>query len=327
MIVMADNWSRERKRDRDHNVARSRARAARRSGRPCTHCARPLNALRSSKRFCSDLCRKRAWRGHAPVVCAHQRRVHEDLRTMEPKAVASSLDGYSVALIRREAALPLIRRYEWLGNIGRATIFVGLLSPVRDLQGVACFGPGPGGPIQQHRIGGPALCLERGACVHYAPKNAASFLISRAVKLVHRSFGVGRFFAYCDPEAGEYGGVYQAAGWVYLGQGLKGKDGQRRFREAVLQAGRDPEAPANWQSDQALRRGGRRLTLRQARRCGWVIVRRAAKHVYAVCVGRERRRWCRDMPSAPYPKPHPEARLLRTRLDAAARMGPTPDPG
>jgi hypothetical protein len=52
-------------------------------------------------------------------------------------------------------------------------------------------------------LGGPALCLERGACVHWAPKNAASFLISRAVKFLHRTLGVVRFFAYAGCGSGE----------------------------------------------------------------------------------------------------------------------------
>src|SRR5215831_5597583 len=73
------------------------------------------------------------------------------------------------------------------------TIFVGLLSPRRELQGVTCFGHGPTGRIRV-LIGSPVLCLERGACVYYAPKNAASFLISRALRLIHRSTEIARFF-------------------------------------------------------------------------------------------------------------------------------------
>jgi hypothetical protein len=206
-------------------------------------------------------------------------------------------------MIARGDARSLVQRYEWLGNIGRARIFVGLLSPSRELHGVVCFGHGPAGTIRE-KIGGAALCLERGACVHWAPKNAASFLISRAVKLVSRSTGVATFFAYADPEAGEYGAVYQAAGWIYLGQGLNGKASDRRRRQYVLPPGRDPRHPAHWRCDRELRRKGRRLTLAQARRKGWVVATRGAKHVYAVCVGGKRREWCIGL-SLPYPAPHP----------------------
>jgi hypothetical protein len=239
---------------------------------------------------------------------AHQRLLRE------PQTAAASLDGYRVEEITRAAAEPLIERYEWLGNIGRARIFVGLFSPSRELHGVVCFGPGPAGTIRD-RIGDPALCLERGACVPGSPANAASFLISRAVKLVSQITGVDRFFAYADPEAGEYGGVYQAANWLYLGQGLNGKAGQRRRRQCVLPPGSDPSHPARWRTDRDLRRGGRRLTLAQARRKGWVVAVRAAKHVYAVCIGREAKRWRQTIRSLSYPAPHP--RLKRARSTAS----------
>jgi hypothetical protein len=239
----------------------------------------------------------------APAAKAHQRRIREQWATVEPRAGAASLDGYTVEMIARGDAAPLIRQYEWLGNIGRSTIFVGLFSPERELQGAVCFGHGPAGTIRK-KLGGPALCLERGACVHWAPKNAASFLISRAVKLVHRMTGVERFFAYADPEAGEYGGIYQAAGWIYLGQGLNGKASDRRRRQYVLPPRSDPSDPANWRCDRDLRREGQRLTVAGARRRGWVIAARSAKHVYAVCVGGQRREWCNGL-SLPYPAPHP----------------------
>src|SRR5262245_57949890 len=120
-----------------------------------------------------------------------------------PRQPAPSLDGYAVETISRNDALPLIMRYEWLGNPGTANLFVGLKSPDRELQGVACFGYGPAGIGMRQRLGGPALCLERGACVHYAPRNAASFLITHACKLVCRITGTERFYAYADPMAGE----------------------------------------------------------------------------------------------------------------------------
>ena len=242
------------------------------------------------------------WRQRRRPV-AHQRRLRHRLTRTDPRPSATSLDGYTVALIPRHDAAPLIRRYEWLGTMGRASIFVGLVSPAGETEGVAAFGYGPGGPIR-NIIGGPALCLKRGCCVHYAPPNAASFLISHAVKLVRDLFGVDRFFAYADPEAGEYGAVYQAANWHYLGQGLNGKRGYRRRRQYVLPPGHNPRK-ANWRSDRDLRRQGRRLTVTQARAQGWKIETRAAKHVYAVCLGRNRAAWRESLPSRPYPKPRP----------------------
>jgi len=275
-------------------------------------------------------------------IAAHQRKIREALMRDDPRPVVPSLDGYAVETISRDEARPLIERYEWLGDVGRATRFVGLFSPADELQGVACFGWGPRGghggckPSRSITdiIGSPAMCLERGACVHYAPPNAASFLITRACKLIWREDEVARFFAYGDPEAGEYGAVYQACGWVYLGQGLDGGRG-RATRDFVLPPGADPAVASNWKTTRILRRvparlrppgmkpdakGRYRMGYEQARALGWKIprksldeVERGAKHVYATIVGgnsfkerEQRKEWARKVGGKPYPAPRPE---------------------
>jgi hypothetical protein len=255
-------------------------------------------------------------------VIAHQRKIREEMALTNPRESASTLDGYSVETISRNDAIPIIMHYEWLRTIGRSTIFVGLLSPLREIEGVACFGWGPGGNIRR-MIGVPALCLERGACVHYAPQNAASYLISMACKLVYRIHGVARFFAYADPMAGEYGAVYQAANWLYLGQGLDGGKGREK-RWFVLAPGRDGDKPENWQTTRILRRQNPRLHLRNCEAAGWRKVKRGGKHVYAINVGRDRRRWRKERLHAQkavhggylaYPAPYPELK----RNPASAR--------
>jgi hypothetical protein len=254
---------------------------------------------------------------------AHQRLIRERLTLADPQAQAASLDGYSVETISRQDAIQVILRYEWLGTMGRTVHHVGLLSPARELHGVACFGHGPAG-YMRGLIGAPALCLERGACVHYAPANAASFLISNACKLIYRIYGVALFFAYADPKAGEYGGVYQAAGWVYLGQGLQGTRKGRPLRYEVLRPGLDPNNDGNWRSTRELRRGARseHLLFAEAVAQGWQIRRRAGKHVYATHVGRDRKRWRKTMVSLPYPAPHPE---LKRKHSAAVFHLTTPE--
>jgi hypothetical protein len=241
---------------------------------------------------------------------AHQRIIREHYAKEEPRTKIRSLSGYSVESINKKAAQPIILRYEWLGTLGTATIFIGLFSLERELQGVVCFGYGPntGGWAVRRLIGEPALCLERGACVHYAPANAASFLINAAVKLIRRMNGTSRFFAYADPMAGEYGAAYQAAGWDYLGQGIKnGKC--RRERYCVLAPGLDPNNPANWRTTRVLRprNGTPSLGFAQARALGWLIALRPAKHLYATCLDRKQRlAWKKIFPPLPYPSPRPE---------------------
>jgi hypothetical protein len=143
--------------------------------------------------------------GKQPESIAHQRIIRDARAISDPgEVVAASLRGYAVEVIDKVVAASLIRKFGWLGNAGRATRFVALYSPKRELHGVACFGHRPAGDIREV-IGEPALYLERGACSHHAPRNAASFLITKACKLICRITGTAIFFAYCDPLAGESG--------------------------------------------------------------------------------------------------------------------------
>lgn len=245
---------------------------------------------------------------NAPV--AHQRKLRELFAKASDRTPMLTLDGCAVETVTRQSAASIIIPYEWLGDMGRATIFAGLFSPGRELLGVACFGYGPAGFIRQ-RIGEPALCLERGACVYWAPPNAASFLIAHACKLVCRITKVERYFAYCDPMAGEYGAVYQAANWLYLGQGLDGREGRRR-RYFVLPPGANPDNPANWRTTRELRRGVH-MTFDQARAAGWQIASREGKHVYAIHVGRAAKTWRAGVGGKAYPAPRPE--LKRRKAD------------
>lgn len=240
---------------------------------------------------------------------AHQRIVRDRHMAESPRIQARSLDGYSVEQIGRIEASGVISKYEWLGTMGRTIHFVGLFSPCRELEGVACFGYGPQGDIRRV-IGEPAWCLERGACVHWAPPNAASYLISRACKLVRRLTKVDIFYAYGDPMAGEYGAVYQACNWAYLGQGIK--NGKERIsRLSVLPPEKDPDNPRNWQKTRALRnpRSGVRLSFAEARALGWTIALRDAKHVYAVNLGKDRKRWLKALVTRPYPAPRPHLKI------------------
>jgi hypothetical protein len=74
----------------------------------------------------------------------------------------------------------------------------------------------------------------------------------------------------------------------------------------VLARGGDPDDPAQWKTSRALRRHGRCLNFAEALDAGWLIETRAAKHVYATHVGRDRRTWREALATLPYPKPRPE---------------------
>ena len=58
--------------------------------------------------------------------------------------------------------------------------------------------------------------LSRGACAFWTPSGSATRLISGSCKIL-KSEGIVAVIAYCTPEAGEIGTIYQAAGFTYYG--------------------------------------------------------------------------------------------------------------
>lgn len=119
----------------------------------------------------------------------HQRTIRDEEARKDPRAVLPNLDGAFVQRITSKQAKPIILRYEWLGTMGRTKLCYGLFTNDKSLIGVALFG-WPGGVQSRDICGkeyrGQAICLERGACVHWAPKNAPSFLIRHATRAAYR---------------------------------------------------------------------------------------------------------------------------------------------
>jgi hypothetical protein len=178
----------------------------------CRACGEPQTAQRSTRRYCTSACRLRAYRAdRKPMLAriAHQRRIRDIEAARDPRPQMASLEGCAVAGIPYAEAKAIITRYEWLSSMPAAPrACYGLKDPSGELIGVAAFAAGPApesGDIcgREHRD--DAVCLARGACVHWAHPHAASFLISRACKLASKQFGWKIFYAYADPRAGEIG--------------------------------------------------------------------------------------------------------------------------
>ncbi len=127
-----------------------------------------------------------------------------------------SVDNASVKEITRDKALPIILQYEWLGTLPvNYSKFCGLYFG-STLSGVVCF--------VDVKFGGrftlwnyKAVCLGRGACVHFAPTWAASFLIQNSLKLLFKNKNPVYVVAFSDWAAGEIGTIYQSCSWCYLG--------------------------------------------------------------------------------------------------------------
>ena len=242
---------------------------------------------------------------NAPPIkpIAHQYEIREQRAVEEPRETIPSLDGCRVDKVDQAAAKELILKYEWLGTMGRSLASYGLYGPGNELLGVVLFGwPSS---VESRDVCGKeyrdiAVCLERGACVHYAPDNAASFLISRAVKLAAAEHGWRIFYAYADMEAGEYGYVYQACNWLYIGQGV-GRGGSWRLREDFYIPEEDKVI-----SSRALRHRG--ITVTQAREM-WESRWKHPKHKYVhfECNRTQRKVLLAALryPVLPYPKRQP----------------------
>jgi hypothetical protein len=209
-------------------------------GLSCRHCGSRREALRSTRWFCSADCRRAAHRARIEaskrhVAVAHQRRIREAEAKREPRSAMATLEACAVERVCVDDAKAIILRYEWLGTmpvIVRAAY--GLRTPSGELAGAVVFGDGPGtasddlcGAEWRNR----AVCLQRGACVHWAHPHAASFLISRACRRAHDDFGWVVFYAYSDRMAGEVGVVYQSCNWRYVGVGVgRGNGATSRWR-------------------------------------------------------------------------------------------------
>lgn len=241
-------------------------------------------------------------------VQAWQKKIRDREAELDPRPVYCALDECEVRPISNAAARRIIARYEWLGHM-RGPVFAcyGLVGPRGRVLGVAVFGNTPN-PRSADMCGREnsnlAVCLRRGACVHDAPTNAASFLIAGATRLAARDRGWRIFHAYADEQAGEVGTVYQACNWLYMGQ----------FHGIPTFLRPGAVDPIDLRSLKEVHD----LTIRTAKDAGWIEVPSPARHRYVHFEGsRTERRHLRAAlryPVLPYPK-RQESETAEATLD------------
>ena len=130
----------------------------------------------------------------------HQRIIREEAALVDPRSPQPSLAGCVVEPVALAEAERVILRYEWLRSMPtNPRGAYGLRDPSGSLAGVVCFGVG-GGSNARLISGEPwrdrTICLERGACVHWAHPHAGSFLVARACAAAARDYGWRVFYAY-----------------------------------------------------------------------------------------------------------------------------------
>lgn len=133
-------------------------------------------------------------------------------------------------------------------------------------------------PRRPHSV----VSLHRLAIAPQAPRNSASFLIGRAIRLLDHRWEL--CLTYADTGRGHVGTVYQASGWEY--------HGETRPRPLWRDEAGRMVSP---------KRGAKNLTKDELLAEGAVLVGRYSKHKYVL--NRHRRI---ATPSRPYPKQHPQ---------------------
>jgi hypothetical protein len=133
----------------------------------------------------------------------------------------------AVREITRAECAAFIEQYEYLGTLGRGSVYYGLFMPNGEMVGANCFCTSGGGI---GNICGPEYVtktanLARGCCVLHAPENAGSYFTSRSIKMAYAKYGWQVYFAYSDPSASENGKLYKILNWCYLGTGLNHSGG------------------------------------------------------------------------------------------------------
>jgi hypothetical protein len=213
--------------------------------KPCQMCGVEVVAERSTRRFCATACRMRAYRRRRDgplrrrprsATTAHQARYPDHTATPD---IATAV----VRAISYAEAADVIRRVEWLGTMPAATHCFGLFHGARRA-GVVVFGNEPGenlGVWQHYGYAGKIVSLLRGASEVWAHPNTASMLIRGSMKLLppHLRVVTGTL----DILAGEFGGVFAAAGFVHVGVMCDGGRALIHFQGRVVS---EREARRRW---------------------------------------------------------------------------------
>jgi hypothetical protein len=156
---------------------------------------------------------------------AHQREIREmkekeicDQLTFLEAPESPSLKNAVIKRIDFLTASTLILEYEWIGTmpLPKSCRFIYGIYFEGVLGGVVIFvepSTRKFNKLYPRRV----VQLNRGAVAHWTPKNTASRLIGGAIKELKKN-DVLAIIAYCTPEAGEVGTIYQACNFIYTGK-------------------------------------------------------------------------------------------------------------
>tara|TARA_R100001594_G_scaffold14406_1_gene30634 strand:+ start:1762 stop:2604 length:843 start_codon:yes stop_codon:yes gene_type:complete len=267
---------------------------------------------------------------------AHQRIIREKMEKEESynlfgkwwDDINKSKNNSNIKEITRKQALPVILKYEWLGTLPvNYNKFCGLYFGSA-LAGVTCFVEVKfGGKFTLYNY--PAVCLGRGACVHWCPDWGGSYLIQNSIKMLYKNKNPRYVVAFSDWDAGEIGTLYQACNWVYLGH--------KNTREWVDRNGKryDINTPAVRAVSGFARKNNKGLKATKKQRKeqeqkmikeGYRLVDGAVRGKYATIIGRKNKKY-REMKkllienSKPYPKRNNAEQVSREKRNTTSIEG------
>ncbi len=117
-----------------------------------------------------------------------------------------------------------VLKNHYSGSLPRGSKFVFVLILKNKIKGVAAFGTPVGNRCQKYSTGkGEVVELKRFCLAPGAPKNTASWMIAKCIKVLKGYKTVDTILSYADPEAGHEGVIYKASNFRYLGQSKKGQ--------------------------------------------------------------------------------------------------------
>lgn len=148
-------------------------------------------------------------------------------------------DGWSVVELEHFTAVGMLKRLHYAkGCANTSSLAAGLRTPCRRVVGVALWmTPVAGVQGWAERLGArQPIVLSRMVIEDEVPRNGASFLLARSLRLLQRQ-GWDFAVTYADPVFGHDGHVYVASGWTRMGFGepraiWRDQEGRQRSRKA-----------------------------------------------------------------------------------------------
>jgi hypothetical protein len=137
----------------------------------------------------------------------------------------------TVRTITRQDCTPYIIGIHYAKRFPSVSFAFGLFDHSEDLVGIATFGTPASATLRRGLCGddyaGSVLELNR-VCLKYNRKNEASFLVSRALKMIGGNHVI---VSFSDIGQGHLGVIYQACNFIYCGLSAKRTDWKVKGKE------------------------------------------------------------------------------------------------